>query len=99
MSKAYDRISWLFLMKVMRKMDFTKVFIDIIWRLIANNWYPIIINRKSYGSFHSTGGIKQADPYCLHCSFSLMRYSPDLSMLFLKRRDINTMGCLNEVET
>lgn len=62
MAKAYDRVSWFFLMKVLRKMGFSEVFINIIWRNIANNWYSILVNGKAQGFFHSTRGIKQGDP-------------------------------------
>ncbi|XP_060216810.1 GDSL esterase/lipase At5g03980-like [Lycium barbarum] len=37
MEKAYDRVSWMFLVRVSRKMGFAEVFIDMVWRLIANN--------------------------------------------------------------
>lgn len=38
MAKAYDRISWLFLTKVLRQMRFAEGFIDMIFRLVSNNW-------------------------------------------------------------
>lgn len=37
MAKAYDRASSFFLMKVLRKMVFSKTFVDLMWRLISNN--------------------------------------------------------------
>jgi len=61
MAKAYDRVSWFFLMKVLRKMGFDSRFTDMIWRLIANNYYSVLINGQSYGFFHSTRGVKQGD--------------------------------------
>lgn len=62
MAKAYDRVSWFFLMKVLRKMGFSNDLVDIIWRLISNNWYSVLINGQSHGFFHSTRGVKQGDP-------------------------------------
>lgn len=34
----------------------------MIWRLISNNWYSVLINGQSYGFFHSSRGVKQGDP-------------------------------------
>lgn len=39
MAKAYDRVKWGFLIKVLEKMDFDRLVVDKIWRLVANNWY------------------------------------------------------------
>lgn len=47
MAKAYDRVSWFFLMKVLRKMGFDSKFVDMVWRLIANNYYSVLLNGQS----------------------------------------------------
>lgn len=62
MVKVYDRVEWDFLMAVLDKMGFDKVFIDKIWRLVANNWYSILISGQTCRFFHSTRGVKQGDP-------------------------------------
>lgn len=67
MAKAYDRVSWFFLMKVLKKIGFSNVFVDLIWRLISNNWYSVLINGQAYGFFHSSRGVKQGDPF-ISCS-------------------------------
>ncbi|XP_015160977.1 uncharacterized protein [Solanum tuberosum] len=43
-------------------MGFDEVFIDMVWRIMANNWYSIVVNGKRHGFFHSTRGLKQGDP-------------------------------------
>ncbi|WMV32542.1 hypothetical protein MTR67_025927 [Solanum verrucosum] len=62
MAKAYDMVEWNFLIKVLEKMGFGAEILDMIWRLIANNWYSVIINGQNHGFFHSTRGVKQGDP-------------------------------------
>lgn len=62
MEKAYDRMDWGFMMKVLAKMGFNNVFSDKIWRLVANNWYSVLINGQASRFFHSTRGVKQGDP-------------------------------------
>lgn len=49
-------------MKVLRKMGFSNSVVDLIWRLLANNYYSILLNGQSHGFFHSTRGVKQGDP-------------------------------------
>lgn len=61
MAKSYDRISWNFLFATMRKFSFNEDWIDIIYRLVDNVWYSIIINGNRKGFFTSTQGLKQGD--------------------------------------
>ena len=62
MAKAYDRVSWSNIFLVLRKMGFDEAFIDMVWRIMANNWYSIIVNSRRYGFYHSCRGLKQGDP-------------------------------------
>lgn len=47
MAKASDRVDWDFLIAVLNKIDFDKMFTAKIWRLIVNNWYSILINGQT----------------------------------------------------
>ncbi|XP_075108964.1 uncharacterized protein LOC142180789 [Nicotiana tabacum] len=62
MTKAYDRLSWLFLTKVLRKMGFIERLIGIVFGLVSNNLYSILINGQAHGFFKSSRGVKQGDP-------------------------------------
>lgn len=62
MAKAYDRVSWRYLMHVLRKMRFAEHLITLIRRLIMNNWYSVLVNGQATGFFQSTRGVKQGDP-------------------------------------
>lgn len=62
MIKVYDRVSWIYLTKVLRKFGFSKIIIDMVWRLFTNNWYSVLVNGQSYGLFKSSGGLNEVDP-------------------------------------
>ncbi|KAG5586741.1 hypothetical protein H5410_047175 [Solanum commersonii] len=59
MAKDYGMVSWSYTCLVMRRMGFGEMIIDMIWRLMSNNWYSIIINGSRHGFFHSTRGLKK----------------------------------------
>ncbi|XP_071928030.1 uncharacterized protein [Coffea arabica] len=62
MSKAYDRVAWDHIIGVLRRFGFGERFIDLVWRLISNVWFSVIINGSSYGFFKSSNGLRQGDP-------------------------------------
>ncbi|XP_071906091.1 uncharacterized protein [Coffea arabica] len=62
MSKAYDRVSWVFLTMVLRRFGFGEQWIDRVWRLVSNIWFSVLVNGASVGFFKSTRGIRQGDP-------------------------------------
>uniref|UniRef100_M0ZKY9 RNA-directed DNA polymerase (Reverse transcriptase) n=1 Tax=Solanum tuberosum TaxID=4113 RepID=M0ZKY9_SOLTU len=62
MAKAYDRVSWKYLLKVLRCFGFSERIINVVLRLISNNWYSMLVNGQSFGFFQSSRGLKQGDP-------------------------------------
>ncbi|XP_071918841.1 uncharacterized protein [Coffea arabica] len=62
MSKAYDRVSWLHIIGVLRRFGFGERFIDMVWRLLSNVWFSVLINGSSHGFFKSMRGLRQGDP-------------------------------------
>nr|XP_027127736.1 uncharacterized protein LOC113743841 [Coffea arabica] len=65
MLKAYDRVSWFFTDKVLHKFGFEEHFIYMVWRLVSNVCFSILIDGASYGFFKLIKGIRQGDPLSL----------------------------------
>lgn len=49
-------------MQVLRKTSFSERMIDMIYRLVSNNWYSILLNGQPKSFFNSCRGLKQGDP-------------------------------------
>ena len=47
---------------MLRRFGFGEVWIDMIWRLISNVWFSVIINGAPQGFFKSSRGLRQGDP-------------------------------------
>ena len=62
MSKAYDRVEWIFLEQLMRKMGFHRRWVDLIMATIKSVSYSFLINGVPRGSIKPTSGIRQGDP-------------------------------------
>ena len=62
MSKAYGRVKWEFMEKVMRKMGFTNRWVDLMMECITTAFYSILINGEPYGNIKASRGLRQGDP-------------------------------------
>ncbi|KAL9659106.1 hypothetical protein QQ045_021149 [Rhodiola kirilowii] len=62
MAKAYDRISWSFILGVLRKMGFGETWCDMVSRCISHCFYSVKWDGQLYGYFKSSRGVRQGDP-------------------------------------
>nr|XP_009783392.1 PREDICTED: uncharacterized protein LOC104231998 [Nicotiana sylvestris]XP_016503115.1 PREDICTED: uncharacterized protein LOC107821204 [Nicotiana tabacum] len=62
MAKENDRVSWKYLLHMLRKMGFAEHFIIMIWNLLSNNWYSVVVNGQYSGFVYCTRGVKKGDP-------------------------------------
>ena len=61
MSKAYDRVDWDFLEKLMRNMGFNERWIHLIMGCVKMVSYSVLVNREPCGLIQPTRGIRQGD--------------------------------------
>ncbi|KAL0407592.1 UNVERIFIED_CONTAM: putative mitochondrial protein [Sesamum latifolium] len=62
MAKAYDRLNWNFLYRMVSQIGFPAQWIAKVRMLTENCWFNILINGEGAGFFKSTRGLRQGDP-------------------------------------
>ena len=62
MSKAYDRVEWIFLEKVMKYLRFADNLIKIIMSCMSSVSYVVLLNGQPVGNIKPTKGLRQGDP-------------------------------------
>jgi hypothetical protein len=62
MSKAYDRVEWPFLERIMRKLGFAAAWIDLIMKCVSTVSYRLKINGDYSEQFKPQWGLRQGDP-------------------------------------
>ena len=60
--KAYDRVEWHFLQRLMEKLGFPVDWIERVMSCVTTPSFSILINGKPHGMIHPSKGIHQGDP-------------------------------------
>lgn len=61
-SKAYDKVEWKFLEKVLTRLGFASSFTNLVIRCISFVLYSLLVNGRPTKSFQPTRGLRQRDP-------------------------------------
>ena len=61
-SKAYDRINWTFLYKIMERIGLSQNVIRMVKSMVETVSYSVMVNGSSWGNFGGERGLRQGDP-------------------------------------
>lgn len=65
MSKAYDRIEWIFLEKMLLKLGFNSWWTHLIMQCVTLVEYNVVQDRGDIGPIRPSRGLRQGDPLSL----------------------------------
>jgi len=80
-SKAYDKVEWEFLKKIMLRLGLSKQWVDLAMETVCATTYSILINGEPKGFITPSHGIRQGDPLS---QYLFLFYAKGLSSMLQK---------------
>lgn len=62
LSKAYDKLSWTFIEKVLYEVNLPPYLIKLIMSCVTSTSFQVVLNGDLSDTFTATRGIRQGDP-------------------------------------
>eukprot|EP00253_Pinus_taeda_P035256 PITA_35256 len=86
LSKAYDRLNWNYLEKVLESFSFNRRWIDWIHSMVSSPNFSILVNGTPSKTFNASRGIRQGDPLS---PFLFILVAEGLGRFIKKERETN----------
>ena len=87
-SKAYNKVEWVFVENVMKKLGFHEKWIAWIMKCISIVFYSILINGEARGSIIPSKGLRYGDPLS---SYLFLLYTEAFSTLIVDANNNNDL--------
>lgn len=96
LSKAYDRVEWSVLFKILENLGFVSHFISLLTECLTTARFSLLLNGSPYGYFAAERGLHQGDPLS-PALFTI--FSDLLSRLLAKAEEIGSISGIKIART